>query len=97
MRKNKDIGSSLEAEVTITASGKDYEALASLGKNGAVDYLCELFIVSAVKLEKGEGPVSISAAKATGEKCMRCWNYSPTLSTIGELPDLCPKCVEATT
>lgn len=37
---------------------------------------------------------TIEIAKADGEKCARCWNYSESLGSVGELDDLCPRCQE---
>ena len=31
---------------------------------------------------------------AHGEKCERCWNYSESLGSVGELNNLCPRCQE---
>jgi isoleucyl-tRNA synthetase len=42
----------------------------------------------------GEG-IGIGVAQADGEKCDRCWNYSPTVGTNSEHPLLCDRCVDA--
>jgi isoleucyl-tRNA synthetase len=33
--------------------------------------------------------------KASGEKCVRCWNYSEERGHDPAHPELCPKCTEA--
>jgi isoleucyl-tRNA synthetase len=42
-----------------------------------------------------EDGVSIGVTKADGEKCDRCWNYSPTVGTHSEHSLLCDRCVDA--
>jgi isoleucyl-tRNA synthetase len=90
LRKNKIIGSGLEAQLLITADGEDLKVLELLK-----DSLLEFFIVSQVHLKKG--PLSIEAKKADGEKCVRCWTYNTNLNSSSKHVGICPKCVEALT
>lgn len=87
LRAQKIIGSSLEAEVIITADGKTYDHLISC------DHLREFFIVSQVRIQKGL--LNVEAIKASGEKCIRCWTYSTERGLNPQHPEICPKCVEA--
>ncbi|MDT0925866.1 isoleucine--tRNA ligase [Staphylococcus pseudintermedius] len=94
-RNEKVIGKSLEAKVK-TGNSPSFDTLAFL--EGFND-LHQLFIVSQVELvedTKGEAYQhgTIEIAKADGEKCARCWNYSESLGSVGELDDLCPRCQE---
>ncbi|HGH0814221.1 TPA: isoleucine--tRNA ligase [Staphylococcus pseudintermedius] len=94
-RNEKVIGKSLEAKVKI-GNSPSFDTLAFL--EGFND-LHQLFIVSQVELvedTKGEAYQhgTIEIAKADGEKCARCWNYSKSLGSVGELDDLCPRCQE---
>ncbi|EGQ3650201.1 isoleucine--tRNA ligase [Staphylococcus pseudintermedius] len=94
-RNEKVIGKSLEAKVKI-GNSPSFDTLAFL--EGFND-LHQLFIVSQVELvEDTKGEVyqhgTIEIAKADGEKCARCWNYSESLGSVGELDDLCPRCQE---
>lgn len=94
-RNEKVIGKSLEAKVKI-GNSPSFDTLAFL--EGFND-LHQLFIVSQVELvedTKGEAYQhgTIEIAKADGEKCARCWNYSESLGSVGELDDLCPRCQE---
>ncbi|EJH4459106.1 isoleucine--tRNA ligase [Staphylococcus pseudintermedius] len=94
-RNEKVIGKSLEAKVKI-GNSSSFDTLAFL--EGFND-LHQLFIVSQVELvedTKGEAYQhgTIEIAKADGEKCARCWNYSESLGSVGELDDLCPRCQE---
>jgi len=92
-RKEKVIGGSLEADVTIWADEQLYQQL-----RGFEDQLAVLFIVSAAKLEKGLAgtpasalkgqrvPVSILVEQSKGHKCPRCWIFT------GSEEELCPRC-----
>lgn len=78
----------------------------SLSGNG-VDELRYLFLTSQVELLDSASPLSelkyqveagalgIGIAKADGEKCDRCWNYSTQVGKIEAHPLICERCVEA--
>jgi isoleucyl-tRNA synthetase len=82
------IGASLEAHVEITAEGATLKALESVATD-----LSALMIVSKVRLVSG--PLKVSATKALGKKCARCWHYYDASEESQKLPDICPKCVRA--
>jgi isoleucyl-tRNA synthetase len=96
-RRDKLIGSSLEAKVVLCAEG---ELAAFLAARQAE--LPALFIASKVELapqapegaSRAEGglPLSVKVERAPGTKCPRCWNYSEAID--GGHP-VCPKCAEA--
>src|ERR1051325_3817781 len=91
-RVAKQIGSSLQAKVTLKASGSALELLQRHQSD-----LRYLFIVSQVELgsaAKGEG-VSIAISIADGEKCERCWNYSTRVGESERYPTVCERCVAA--
>jgi isoleucyl-tRNA synthetase len=89
LRTAKTIGASLEAKVVITAEGDVLQAL-----NKASD-LREILIVSDLKVSSGA--YSVTATKAEGDKCVRCWVYSTAISTLPATLGVCPKCVDALT
>jgi isoleucyl-tRNA synthetase len=91
-RVAKQIGSSLEAKVTLQASGSTLELLQRHQSD-----LRYLFIVSQVELREGgvQGNVSISVSGADGTKCERCWNYSPHVGESERYPTVCERCVAA--
>src|SRR5258705_9361042 len=91
-RVAKQIGSSLEAKVTLASSG---ETLALLQRNKSE--LRYLFIVSQVDLVEsaGTGSVSITVSPAEGSKCERCWNYSTLVGASAKYPTVCERCVAA--
>ena len=92
-RRDKTIGSSLEATVELRADADTYEFLQPYQKD-----LTTLFIVSQVKLiASGEvtGALAIAAEKSSFEKCERCWNYREAVGKDATHPTLCERCVEA--
>ena len=91
----KVIGSSLEARVEISAGSEAYDKL----KRHADD-LRYLFIVSEVTLPEPNaamdaGAIEVTVARAHGEKCERCWNYSNRVGESSNYPTVCERCVAA--
>ena len=76
-RKEKVIGNSLGASVTLSASGP----IAALLEQNR-EYLPMLFIVSDLTLNFGaaDGPddIRVDVGKAHGVKCGRCWRFVPS-------------------
>ena len=92
-RRDKTIGSSLEATVELRADADTYEFLQPYQKD-----LTTLFIVSQVTLiANGEAkiPLAITATKSSFGKCERCWNYRDAVGKDRNYPTLCERCVEA--
>jgi len=92
-RRDKAIGSSLEAMVELRADADTYEFLQPYQKD-----LTTLFIVSQVKLHvrsEGKSSLAIAATKSSFEKCERCWNYRDAVGKDRTHPTLCERCVEA--
>jgi len=92
LRKDKQIGSSLQAKVTLSATGDD---LAHLRSHEA--QLPMLFIVSEVEVREGTqgGGLEISIDRARGVKCERCWRYVANVSSDPERPGICDRCQDA--
>jgi isoleucyl-tRNA synthetase len=90
-RKEKVIGNSLGAAVTLRAGGADLALLERYGED-----LPALLIVSGVTLVPVEGGgVQVEAARAEGVKCQRCWRVVPSVSGEPGREGLCDRCVEA--
>ena len=53
------------------------------------DSMADVFIVSQVSLEKGEGALTVEVAPAQGQKCERCWKVLPTVGSDAKHPTLC--------
>ena len=95
-RNEKVIGKPLEAKVILHADGDLADFL-----NAELEALPEIFITSAVEVAGGEGAVkgdvaglSVTIAKADGEKCERCWKFSDTVGQDAEHPTLCAHCAQ---
>ncbi|MBP7603143.1 MAG: isoleucine--tRNA ligase [Spirochaetes bacterium] len=94
-RKEKIIGTSLEADIDLYIAGdKTRRMIAEMG-----DEARRFFQVAEVTVrdEKTAGMEdfdvsSIRVARSAGSKCVRCWNYSLRLGTDGAHPELCPRC-----
>jgi isoleucyl-tRNA synthetase len=98
LRKNKQIGSSLQARVVISATDAELALLEPHAKQ-----LPMLFIVSEVELRKAPADVEAHAEalprvvieRAGGVKCERCWRYVPRVSTDPASAGLCDRCQDA--
>ena len=90
LRKNKVIGSNLDACVTLTAPASTLEVLKAVGS------IKEIFIVSQFDMKSGE-ILKIEVNKALGKKCIRCWHFSEEIGKNKEHSEICPKCIEALT
>jgi isoleucyl-tRNA synthetase len=91
-RQQKVLGQSLEAHVSVTASGDTFTLL-----DTHRDDLPMLFIVSRVTLERGAdgSDLSVTVSRVEGDKCPRCWRYVDATSNDEAFAGLCDRCVEA--
>ena len=89
--KDKVIRSSLEAKVTLTAAGAEYNFL-----KDAEPELKAAFIVSDVEILSDDelSELKVEVAHAEGEKCERCWCFSKYVGTDKVHPTLCKRCAE---
>ena len=88
VREAGGIGSSLQAEVEITADAALHPLLAALG-----DDLKFILIVSAVTLRAGNAN-QITVTPSDAAKCERCWHYRRDVGARADHPALCGRCVE---
>ncbi|HKT99321.1 MAG TPA: class I tRNA ligase family protein, partial [Paraburkholderia sp.] len=89
-RVANQIGSSLQAEVRILASGARHAALESLG-----DDLKFVLITSSAEIVKvgNEADEGVEVVTSKYLKCERCWHYREDVGTNAEHPGLCGRCV----
>jgi isoleucyl-tRNA synthetase len=89
MRAAGKIGSSLQAEVTITAgAGEAGALLESLG-----DDLRFVLLTSAARVEvSGDQPLAVEVTPSEHAKCERCWHYRADVGHDSEHPGLCTRC-----
>ncbi len=85
------IGSSLQAEVALKASGDKFAALESLD-----DDLKFVLITSQASVEKVASveEESVVVTPSTYQKCERCWHYRADVGSHAEHEGLCGRCVD---
>ncbi len=90
LRASGAIGSSLQAELTVKASGTKYKLLTSLA-----DDLKFVFITSQAKVVEvaGEADEAVEVAASGAPKCERCWHYRADVGTHHDHTGLCGRCV----
>jgi isoleucyl-tRNA synthetase len=96
-RQSELIGTSLEARVLLYARGN---VLVLLRDTRPI--LPAIFIVSQVDVGDlsdfegetyGAGDLGVVIEFAQGNKCQRCWNYSPSVGADAERADVCERCI----
>jgi isoleucyl-tRNA synthetase len=90
LRVTGGIGSSLQAELEIKASGDKFVLLSSLK-----DDLKYVFITSQAKVTQvaSAAEESVSVTPSSHQKCERCWHYRADVGAHAEHPGLCGRCV----
>ncbi len=82
------VGSSLEAELTVSADPATLEALRMLG-----DELRFVFISASVELAQGSAGVVTECRSGKHPKCARCWHRVSVRGGDDAHPGLCDRCV----
>ena len=91
LRKDKVIGSSLQARVVLSASKDDVVFLEKYKSE-----LPMLFIVSDVQLQpSADNATSIVIERADGVKCERCWRVVAAVSSDPAFAGICDRCQNA--
>ncbi len=97
------IGASLDAEVTITATPKLAKDLQALGNelrfvlitSGATVESAEANTLTAEKVATiDEDKLVVVAKKSAHSKCARCWHYREDVGSHTEHSELCGRCVD---
>ena len=99
MRRNKVIGSSLDAEVDLYCGQEHYQALLELNNE-----LRFLFITSEANLfelkdkpadaKEIDSSLAIRVRKSVHQKCVRCWHHRPEIGENKDYVDICGRCIE---
>ena len=99
MRRNKVIGSSLDAEVDIYCKDENYQNLL-----GLKDELRFVFITSEARVnelsskpsdaKEIDSSIAIKVYKSKHQKCVRCWHHRPEIGQNKMHNDLCDRCIE---
>ena len=80
------VGSSLQAEIVITAGESDHALLASLG-----DDLRFVTITSQARLARGDA-LAVAVTPSGSPKCERCWHWRADVGHDPKHPTLCGRC-----
>jgi len=88
LRADKTVGSSLQAEVVLTAPEPQYGYLKALGSE-----LRFAMLVSKIELQKGDA-LTAEVHPSTEAKCERCWHYVDSVGSVAAHPTLCARCAE---
>jgi isoleucyl-tRNA synthetase len=80
------VGSSLQAELAITAGADDHALLASLG-----DDLRFVTITSQARLVAGDA-LAVTVTPSAAIKCERCWHYRDDVGIDARHPTICGRC-----
>ena len=100
-RRNKEIGNSLDAAVTVYADGAALELLQAVKAD-----LPTYFIVSAVELvadvaqapagafRSTELPLAVAVSASTKLKCERCWIHADVVAPSSDEGGLCRRCAD---
>ncbi len=86
VRTEGSVGSSLQANVTVTANPQDLALLASLGGDAKF-----VFITSVLSLAAGD-TLSTQVQASQDVKCERCWHYRADVGIDAAHPSLCGRC-----
>ncbi len=99
LRVAGDIGSSLDADVTVYCNNGDYQALRKLE-----DELRFIFITSSASVQPGdtgakggEQPINgmrVDVQPSPNKKCIRCWHRRADVGANPDHPEICERCVD---
>jgi isoleucyl-tRNA synthetase len=87
VRTEGGVGSSLQAEVTVTAPPETHALLASLGED-----LKFVFITSKATLKAGDA-LEVTVTPSSAAKCERCWHWRDDVGADAAHPTICGRCV----
>ena len=86
LREKGEVGSSLQADLTLVAPPADHALLSSLGED-----LKFVFITSAIALQAGE-TLTVKARPSHATKCERCWHWRDDVGQDAAHPTICGRC-----
>ena len=85
------IGSSLQAEIEIRASGDKYRLLKSLDED--LKFLMITSRAEVIEVADSDAE-SITVKPSAYRKCERCWHYRSDVGSDAKHPQLCARCAE---
>ena len=87
-REAGNVGSSLQAELTIKLGNADFAILNSLEND-----LRFVTITSSARLELSNTGLEVLVRGSQYKKCGRCWHHTQDVGITAAHPDLCGRCV----
>ena len=103
LRQNGDIGSSLDAEITLFCSAELRQLLEPLSNEMRFVFITSEFTLQAlesagneleiINLDQGQ-QIAIQVSASDHEKCVRCWHRRDDVGTNTDHPELCGRCVD---
>ena len=87
VRNAGQVGSSLQANLTIGANAADHELLASLGDD------LRFVTITSKALLAAAAELHVDVEPSTSTKCDRCWHYRDDVGVNAAHPTICGRCV----
>jgi isoleucyl-tRNA synthetase len=94
-RRDKLIGSALEAIVTVHVPENIYKILERYRHDLRFLLIASGVVVKHASEGNGSTPMRVEVTKAPGAKCERCWNYSLEVGKNERYPTVCERCTAA--
>jgi isoleucyl-tRNA synthetase len=88
VRTTGAVGSSLQANVVLSAAADDHAVLAALGED-----LRFVLITSKADLQPG-AELAVQVTPSADTKCERCWHYRADVGSDAAHPTLCGRCTD---
>ena len=87
-REAGNVGSSLQAELTIKVGDTDFAILHSLEND-----LRFVTITSSANIELSNDGLEVLVRGSQYKKCGRCWHHTQDVGSNADHPDLCGRCI----
>ena len=88
LREKGIVGSSLQAEVKISAPSDIYKSLSFFDKE-----LKYILITSNSTLQESKGELEVNVSASKNSKCERCWHYVENIGQNSKHPTICKRCI----
>ncbi|HSC75756.1 MAG TPA: isoleucine--tRNA ligase [Pseudomonadales bacterium] len=89
-----EIGSSLQAEVAISANEKVAAVLGKLGNELRFVLITSGAVVRPLANDVAGAAFGVEVVASAHTKCVRCWHYREDVGSHADDPELCGRCVE---
>ena len=83
-----NVGSSLQAELTLKLPESDFALLNALGND-----LRFVTITSSAKVELSKEGLEVLVRGSQFKKCGRCWHHTEDVGVNADHPELCGRCI----